>query len=166
MGTTTCGLTRHFTNPHGSFFHNEVLRIPLYEIVPLECVVGTCCVLDLATYCRGRPRGCAEKDVYVCECRVDKGARLFYKITKPKYPVCTKSYAFDVFETKLTPKRTYSPRSVPVVYQKRSRTRVAGFADTSSADREVKKERLDKVVRRLAASAATEKTSEILEATR
>lgn len=27
--------------------------MPLYEIIPLEAVVGTCCVLDLYTYCKG-----------------------------------------------------------------------------------------------------------------
>lgn len=28
--------------------------MPLYEIIPLEAVVGTCCVLDLYTYCKGK----------------------------------------------------------------------------------------------------------------
>lgn len=27
--------------------------MPLYEIIPLEAVVATCCVLDLYTYCKG-----------------------------------------------------------------------------------------------------------------
>ena len=27
--------------------------MPLYEIIPLEAVVGTCCVLDLYTFCKG-----------------------------------------------------------------------------------------------------------------
>lgn len=143
-----------FHEPTRKFYHNEVLRVPLYEILPLECIAGVCWVLDLATYCRGRPKGAAEKDVYICECRVDKSARLFYKINKPRFPVCTKSYAFDAFDTKLVPKRTYSPRSNPVVYQKRTRAKTThGFSGDRSAGREVKKERLDKVVRRLVASA-------------
>ncbi|KAK8768560.1 hypothetical protein V5799_014975 [Amblyomma americanum] len=124
-----------FHEPTRKFYHNEVLRVPLYEILPLECVAGVCWVLDLATYCRGRPRGASEKDVYICECRVDKSARLFYKINKPRFPVCMKSYAFDAFDAKLTPKRTYSPRSNPIVYQKRSRAKTThGFPDERSAD--------------------------------
>lgn len=31
--------------------------MPLYEIIPLEAVVGTCCVLDLYTYCKGKETG-------------------------------------------------------------------------------------------------------------
>lgn len=151
-----------FHEPTRKFYHNEVLRVPLYEILPLECVAGACWVLDLATYCRGRPKGATEKDVYICEYRVDKSARLFYKINKPRFPFCMKSYAFDTFDAKLAPKRTYSPRSNPVVYQKRSRAKTAqGFPDDRSADREVKKERLDKVVRRLVASAAAEEDTEL-----
>lgn len=37
--------------------------MPLYEIIPLEAVVGTCCVLDLYTYCKGKETERAEKHV-------------------------------------------------------------------------------------------------------
>lgn len=50
----------HYFRPHEThhspsrkFYHNELFRVPLYEIIPLEAVVGTCCVLDLYTYCKG-----------------------------------------------------------------------------------------------------------------
>ncbi|KAG8519965.1 Histone-lysine N-methyltransferase ASH1L, partial [Galemys pyrenaicus] len=49
----------HYFRPHEThhspsrrFYHNELFRVPLYEIIPLEAVVGTCCVLDLYTYCK------------------------------------------------------------------------------------------------------------------
>ena len=55
---------------------------------------------------QGRPKGVREEDVYVCEYRVDKTARLFSRITRPRFPVNTKSYCFDTFEQRLQPRRT------------------------------------------------------------
>lgn len=53
----------HYFRPHEThhspsrrFYKNELFRMPLYEIIPLEAVVGTCCVLDLYTYCKGESR--------------------------------------------------------------------------------------------------------------
>ncbi len=73
-----------FHEPNRKFFSNEVFRVPLYEIVALQYIAEGCCVLDLQTYCKGRPKGVQERDVYICEYRLDKTAHLFYKITRPK----------------------------------------------------------------------------------
>ncbi|XP_025236828.1 histone-lysine N-methyltransferase ASH1L isoform X1 [Theropithecus gelada] len=115
----------HYFRPHEThhspsrrFYHNELFRVPLYEIIPLEAVVGTCCVLDLYTYCKGRPKGVKEQDVYICDYRLDKSAHLFYKIHRNRYPVCTKPYAFDHFPKKLTPKKDFSPHYVPDNYKR------------------------------------------------
>lgn len=115
----------HYFRPHEThhspsrkFYHNELFRVPLYEIIPLEAVVGTCCVLDLYTYCKGRPKGVKEQDVYICDYRLDKSAHLFYKIHRNRYPACTKSYAFDHFPKRLTPKRDFSPHYVPDNYKR------------------------------------------------
>nr|XP_033779941.1 histone-lysine N-methyltransferase ASH1L isoform X2 [Geotrypetes seraphini] len=115
----------HYFRPHEThhspsrrFYHDELFRVPLYEIIPLEAVVGTCCVLDLYTYCKGRPKGVKEQDVYICDYRLDKSAHLFYKIHRNRYPVCTKPYAFDHFPKKLTPKRDFSPHYVPDNYKR------------------------------------------------
>ncbi|XP_062897918.1 histone-lysine N-methyltransferase ASH1L isoform X1 [Mobula hypostoma] len=115
----------HYFRPHEThhspsrrFYHNELFRVPLYEIIPLEAVVGTCCVLDLYTFCKGRPKGVKDQDVYICDYRLDKSAHLFYKIHRNRYPVCTKSYAFDHFPKKLTPKRDFSPHYVPENYKR------------------------------------------------
>nr|XP_056709686.1 histone-lysine N-methyltransferase ASH1L [Euleptes europaea] len=115
----------HYFRPHEThhspsrkFYHNELFRVPLYEIIPLEAVVGNCCVLDLYTYCKGRPKGVKEQDVYICDYRLDKSAHLFYKIHRNRYPVCTKSYAFDHFPKRLTPKRDFSPHYVPDNYKR------------------------------------------------
>lgn len=48
--------------------------------------------------------------MYICDYRLDKSAHLFYKIHRNRYPVCTKSYAFDHFPKRLTPKRDFSVR--------------------------------------------------------
>uniref|UniRef100_A0A9J7ZKC1 Ash1 (absent, small, or homeotic)-like (Drosophila) n=1 Tax=Cyprinus carpio carpio TaxID=630221 RepID=A0A9J7ZKC1_CYPCA len=115
----------HYFRPHEThhspsrrFYHNELFRVPLYEIIPLEAVVGTCCVLDLYTYCKGRPKGVKEPDVYICDYRLDKSAHLFYKIHRNRYPVCTKPYAFNHFPKRLTPKRDFSPHYVPDNYKR------------------------------------------------
>jgi hypothetical protein len=90
-------------------------------VAPLDSVQGICWVLDLASYCKGRPKGASgkEKDVYICDLKVDKKARAFNKVTKNQnFPVNTFSYAFDMFQSKLTVKRTYTPHKIPDAYQK------------------------------------------------
>lgn len=110
----------HYLRPHETyheptrrFFHNEVMRVPLYEAVPVDLVIRHCWVLDLNTFCKGRPIGAPERHIYICEMRVDKSARLFSKVARSKYPsVCTKSYAFERFEQRLKPTRTYAPHEL------------------------------------------------------
>ncbi|PIK39100.1 putative histone-lysine N-methyltransferase ASH1L-like [Apostichopus japonicus] len=71
----------HFLRPHEThhtpsrkFFRNEIFRVPFYEIIKLDQVVGIGCVMDLYTYCKGRPKGVLEQDVHICEYRLDKTA--------------------------------------------------------------------------------------------
>lgn len=97
-----------FHEPNRKFFHNEVFRVPIYEVLPLDTIWGQCWVMDIPTYCKGRPLEATEEHVYICEYRVDKSARLFHKISKPKYLTCTKSFAFDFFDEKLKPQRNYA----------------------------------------------------------
>ena len=77
----------HYLKPHETFheptrrfFTNEVMRVPLYEIVPLKILVGRCWVFNLNIYFKGRPKNCNEDHVYVCEYRVDKSAHAFAKV--------------------------------------------------------------------------------------
>lgn len=86
------------------------MRVPLYEVVPVELIMSQCWVLDLNTYCKGRPSGAPEEHVYICEFRVDKSAHLFTRVARPRYPICTKSYAFETFDVRLKPQRTYTVR--------------------------------------------------------
>ena len=97
-----------FHEPTRKFFRNEVFRVPIYEVLPLDTIWKQCWVLDLPTFCKGRPRGAVEEHIYICEYRVDKSARLFHRISKPKIPICTKWFAFDAFDFRLKPSRNYT----------------------------------------------------------
>lgn len=128
----------HYLRPHETyheptrkFYPNEVMRVPLYEVIPLDIIWARCWVLDPMTYCKGRPVEAVEEHVYICEYRVDKSAHLFYKISKAQSRVnlCLKSYAFETFETRLKPVRTYTPHG-PVPSLK---PRARGNQDDSSS---------------------------------
>ncbi|XP_011294066.2 histone-lysine N-methyltransferase ash1 [Musca domestica] len=109
----------HFLRPHETFhepsrkfYPNEVVRVPLYEVVPINLVIGRCWVLDRTTFCKGRPIECNdETHCFICELRVDKSARFFSK-AKTNHPTCTKSYAFRKFDEKLRISKTYAPHDV------------------------------------------------------
>lgn len=58
-----------FHEPSRKFFPNEVVKIPLYETVPLDLIMGQCYVLDLNTYCKGRPVNSDPEHMYICELR-------------------------------------------------------------------------------------------------
>lgn len=54
-----CAFGHYYMRPHETFheasrrfFPCEVFRAPLYHVVPLDAIMGTCCVMDLATYCK------------------------------------------------------------------------------------------------------------------
>lgn len=102
-----------FHEPTRKFFPNEVMRIPLYEKVSFDLILDQCWVLDLPTYCKGRPMGAKEEHVYICEFRIDKTARLFTRLPNKtaRQSACQfsmKSYAFESFESKLKPVRSYT----------------------------------------------------------
>ncbi|GJQ68942.1 putative histone-lysine N-methyltransferase [Trypoxylus dichotomus] len=119
----------HYLRPHETyheptrkFFPNEVMRVPLYEAVPVELIIEHCWVMDLNTYCKGRPMGAPEEHIYICEYRVDKTARLFSKVSKSKFPICIKSYAFERFDARLKMSRTYTPHDLdPALVKPRGR---------------------------------------------
>ncbi|XP_055378610.1 histone-lysine N-methyltransferase ash1 isoform X2 [Condylostylus longicornis] len=110
-----------FHEPSRKFYSNEVVRVPLYEVVPIELVIDRCWVLDRNTFCKGRPVDCAdEKHVYICELRVDKSARFFSKV-KQNYITCTKSYAFRYFKEKLKVSRNYAPHDLKEISKPKKR---------------------------------------------
>ena len=111
--------------PTRKFFQNKVFRIPIYEVLPLETIWQQCWVMDIPTFCKGRPIGSVEEHVYICEYRVDKKARLFDKIPKTSgkgkksksndLSFCTKWFAFDMFDVRLKPSRNYAVSYLPIL---------------------------------------------------
>lgn len=99
-----------FHEPTRKFFHNEVFKVSLYEVLPLDTIWGRCSVLDPTTFGKGRPLDVMEKDVYICEYRVDKSARLFFKMPKPKTSIASQKSAFITFDQRLKPLRTFTVR--------------------------------------------------------
>lgn len=123
------------------------MRVPLYEAVPVELVISHCWVMDLNTFCKGRPFGAPEEHIYICEYRVDKAAKMFSKVSKSKFPICTKSFAFERFETRLKVSRTYCPHDVDVSLMKVGRKQkleespsVANVVNSNSSNNNVREE--------------------------
>lgn len=103
-----------YHEPHRKFFCNEVFRFPSSnDPLPISCFVRPCYVLDLTTYCKGKPINdnssrVLASDLFICEFRVDKTARTFSRLSRAKYlTINTKSYCFDTYLEKLTPRRDY-----------------------------------------------------------
>ncbi|XP_075218433.1 protein polybromo isoform X4 [Lycorma delicatula] len=62
------------------FLEKEVFKTDQHVAIPLNKVLGRCCVLSVKDYFRYKPEGFDEKDVYVCESRYSSKARAFKKI--------------------------------------------------------------------------------------
>ena len=106
----------HETVPDANrkFFSQELLRYPSnQETLPISWVRRPCHVLDLATFCKGKPISelssrLSSMDLFVCEYRVDKAGRTFTRLPKSKHAcVNTKSYCFDNYLEKLAIKREH-----------------------------------------------------------
>lgn len=106
----------HETLPDANrkFFSQELLRYPSnQETLPISWVRRPCHVLDLATFCKGKPISesssrLSSMDLFVCEYRVDKAGRTFTRLPKSKHGcVNTKSYCFDSYLEKLAIKREH-----------------------------------------------------------
>jgi hypothetical protein len=111
-----------FHEPSRRFYPNEIHRVPYFETIPLRLLVGRCWVLDAKNYFHGRPVGCVEEHCYVCEFRVDKKARAFTRVSKMRFPVNTRRYAFEPFAQKLVLAREVAPHEIPPELQPKNRT--------------------------------------------
>ncbi|CAF1039536.1 unnamed protein product [Rotaria sordida] len=105
-----------FHEPNRKFFPNEVFRFPSSnDPLPISSIVRPCFVLDIGTYCKGKPISdnssrVLSSDLFICEYRVDKSARTFTRLLKSRhYGINTKSYCFDNYVERLSIKRDYQP---------------------------------------------------------
>lgn len=154
----------HYLRPHETyheptrkFYPNEVVRVPIYEKISLDLIMGRCWVLDPSTYSKGYPIGSEHKHLYICEYRVDKCARMFAKMNKSKNPpICTKSYAFEKYDKKLKLARTFAPHGLMVKVTNSSATPRPRHTETiqtckklSKAQFSMKKQRLNTILSKL-----------------
>ncbi|CAF3928679.1 unnamed protein product [Rotaria magnacalcarata] len=105
-----------FHEANRKFFCNELFRFPaVNDSIEINSIVRPCYVLDTGTYCKGKPMceyssRILATDLFICEYRVDKLARIFTRLPKSKHAPCNmKSYCFDNYIEKLSIKRDYQP---------------------------------------------------------
>ncbi|CAF3258220.1 unnamed protein product [Rotaria socialis] len=105
-----------FHEANRKFFCNELFRFPsVNDSIEINSIIRPCYVLDAGTYCKGKPMceyssRILATDLFICEYRVDKLARIFTRLPKPKHAPCNmKSYCFDNYIEKLSIKRDYQP---------------------------------------------------------
>lgn len=78
----------HYLWPHEvvheasrSFFHTELIFSPgHHETVKLEAVLGRCCIMDYATYVKGKPREYPLEHCFICELKYTKVTKNFVKV--------------------------------------------------------------------------------------
>ncbi|CAF5060181.1 unnamed protein product, partial [Rotaria sp. Silwood1] len=103
-----------FHEVNRKFFSNEVFRFPsINDSININSIIRPCYILDTGTYCKGKPiceysSRILTTDLFICEYRVDKSAKIFTRLPKSKHNICNmKSYCFDNYIEKLTIKREY-----------------------------------------------------------
>lgn len=85
------------------FYQNEVMHDSLRKSFKIESIMGRCWIMDLNSFCEGRPIDSVESHVYICELHVDRATRQFSKISENLYPVCQNTYAFKRFHQRIKP---------------------------------------------------------------
>ncbi|XP_056638138.1 protein polybromo-1 isoform X1 [Diorhabda sublineata] len=118
------------------FLENEVFKSDSYVAVPVEEIIGKCCVVNVKYYFTMRPEGYEDKDVYVCESRYRTRTRLFKKIKV--YP--------DNPTIKLVPREVpIQPKRVMSVFRERIEKHKDELQELEDLERFDEKEKLNVV---------------------
>lgn len=88
------------------FLEQEVFKTDSYQSVPLDQVIGKCCVMNVKDYFKMKPEGYSDKDVFVCESRYSLKSRSFKKIKV--WPSAGDNDQFVARAEVLEPKRVMS----------------------------------------------------------
>ncbi|XP_054285368.1 uncharacterized protein LOC129001948 isoform X2 [Macrosteles quadrilineatus] len=88
-----------------TFLEKEVFKTNQHVAIPLNQVLGRCCVLSVKDYFRSRPDNFEEKDVYVCDSRYSSEARRAFKKIKNWPQSLTAGYKLLPRDQVLEPKR-------------------------------------------------------------
>uniref|UniRef100_A0A146KQX2 Protein polybromo-1 n=1 Tax=Lygus hesperus TaxID=30085 RepID=A0A146KQX2_LYGHE len=116
------------------FLEKEVFKTEQNVAIPLNQVLGRCCVLSVKDYFRSKPEGVDEKDVYVCESRYSARARAFKKIKNWPVSLMT-GYRLVTREEALEPKRIMS------VFRQRVEKHKEEIAELEEHEKLVEKEK-------------------------
>ncbi|KAK9506268.1 hypothetical protein O3M35_008237 [Rhynocoris fuscipes] len=116
------------------FLQKEVFKTEQNVAIPLNQVLGRCCVLSVKDYFRSKPEGVDEKDVYVCESRYSARARAFKKI-KNWPPSLMTGYKLIPRDEILEPKRIMS------VFRQRVEKHKEEIAELEEQEKLVEKEK-------------------------
>uniref|UniRef100_A0A1B6CN38 Protein polybromo-1 n=1 Tax=Clastoptera arizonana TaxID=38151 RepID=A0A1B6CN38_9HEMI len=121
------------------FLENEVFKTDQHVAIPLNQVLGRCCVLNVKDYFRFKPDSFEEKDVYVCESRYSSKARAFKKIKN--WPVSlSNAYKLSPRDEVLEPKRVVS------VFRERVEKHKEEIAELEEKEKLVEKDKPNLVV--------------------
>ncbi|KAK6537963.1 hypothetical protein TWF694_010858 [Orbilia ellipsospora] len=83
LGINVCWYYRPENTVHRvnkRFFENEVAKTGQYRDHPIEDIIGRCFVQFYTKASRGRPKGSAGKNIYICEARYNEEKCLFNRI--------------------------------------------------------------------------------------
>ncbi|XP_073978285.1 protein polybromo isoform X2 [Rhodnius prolixus] len=116
------------------FLQKEVFKTEQNVAIPLNQVLGRCCVLSVKDYFRSKPEGVDEKDVYVCESRYSARARAFKKI-KNWPPSLMTGYKLIPRDEILEPKRVMS------VFRQRVEKHKEEIAELEEQEKLIEKEK-------------------------
>lgn len=116
------------------FLEKEVFKSDVHVAIPLDQVLGLCCVLSVKDYFRSKPDGFADKDVYVCESRYSTKARAFKKI---------KSWPSNMSQhlTLIPREEVLEPKRVMSVFRERVEKHKEEIAELEEREKLVEKEK-------------------------
>ena len=102
-----------FHVPTRTFYEAEVMRGDLHQAIPISSVLGKCYVMPVKDYCKFKPEGFEEKDIFVCEWKYTSKQRNWKKIKPTAFWEAPDHIKIVPREKALEPKR------VPSVFKDR-----------------------------------------------
>ena len=102
-----------FHVPTRTFYEAEVMKGDLHQAIPISSVMGKCYVMPVKDYCKFKPEGFDEKDIFVAEWKYTSKQRNWKKIKPTGFWEAPDHIKIVPRETALEPKR------VPSVFKDR-----------------------------------------------
>ena len=97
-----------FHVPTRTFYEKEVMRGDLHSAIPISSVLGKCYVMPVKDYCKVKPAGFEEKDIFVCEWKYTSKQRNWKKIKPTAFWEAPEHIKMENRDSPLEPKRVAS----------------------------------------------------------